>query len=271
MFFSKSDFYNKKIVWITGASSGIGEALVYELDEQGASIIISARRANELERVRKHCKNPHNITIVPLDVTSVMDVYKAADKMVTKFGKIDIAILNAGISQRSLVKDTLLPVEKKIMNVNFFGATTLTKALLPSMIQHQLGHFVVISSLVGKFGIALRSSYAASKHALHGYYDALRGELHQHHIKVTLVCPGYIKTNISINAMTAEGKKHNKMDATQQRGWTPQRAAKRILSAVQRGKREIYFGGYEVIGVYIKRFFPGLFAKTIARQKTTKI
>lgn len=271
MFSSKSDYYKNKTVWITGASSGIGEALAYELVAQDAHVIISARRKTELERVRNNSKQPDKITIIPLDVTNVMEVFKAAKEMTTKFGKIDIVILNAGISQRSLAQDTLLPVEKKIMEVNFFGATTLTKALLPSMIQHQLGHFVVISSLVGKFGIALRSSYAASKHALHGYYDALRGELHEHHIKVTLVCPGYIKTNISINAMTANGEKHNKMDKTQEKGWTPQRAALRILSAVSKGKREIYFGGKEVVGVYLKRFFPGLFAKYIARRKTTKI
>ena len=271
MFFSRSDYYHKKTVWITGASSGIGEALTYELNEQGANVIISARRISELERVRNNCKHPNSITILPMDVTAVMEVYKATEDMVKKFGKIDIAILNAGISQRSMVKDTLLPVERKIMDVNFFGATTLTKALLPSMIQHQLGHFVVISSLVGKFGIALRSTYSASKHALHGYYDSLRGELHQHHIKVTLVCPGYIKTNISINAMNSEGEKHNKMDKTQEKGWTPKRAAKRILRAVRKEKREIYFGGYEVVGVYLKRFFPGVFARTIARRKTTEL
>ena len=271
MFFSKSEYYKNKTVWITGASSGIGEALTYELIEQDAQVIISARRISELERVRNNCKYPNKITIVPLDVTDVMEVFKATKEMVIKFGKIDIAILNAGISQRSLMKDTILPVEKKIMEVNFFGATTLTKALLPSMIQHQLGHFVVISSLVGKFGVALRSSYAASKHALHGYYDSLRGELHEHHIKVTLVCPGYIKTNISINAMNAKGEKHNKMDETQKKGWTPKRAAKRILKAVRKGKREIYFGGFETLGVPVKRFFPGVFARVIAQRKTTEI
>ncbi len=154
------------------------------------------------------------------------------------------------------------------MNINFFGVISVAKALLPNMIQHQLGHFVVISSLSGKFGVPLRSAYSASKHALHGFFDALRAEVYEHNIKVTLICPGYIRTNISLNALAATGEKHGKMDNTQDNGLTPEAAAKKILKATRKGKRELVFGGKEVLGVYLKRFLPSVLAKVLRDVRT---
>jgi short-subunit dehydrogenase len=261
-------FYNNKIVWITGGSSGIGDAMTKQLNAEGAKVIISARRITELQRVKNACKFPENVDCITLDVTDVNAVNKTAEKLLEKYNKIDFSILNAGVSQRSLTEDTLFSVDRSIMNINYFGAISVAKALLPSMIQHQLGHFVVISSLSGKFGVPLRSAYCASKHALHGFFDALRAEVYEQNIKVTLICPGYIRTNISINALAATGEKHGKMDTTQDKGLTPEAAAKKILKATRKGKREIAFGGTEVFGVYLKRFLPGVLARILRKTRT---
>jgi dehydrogenase/reductase SDR family protein 7B len=261
-------FYNNKVVWITGGSSGIGEAMTKQLNASGAKVIISARRIEELNRVKNACKFPENIECVILDVTNAQAVNQVAINLLEKYNKIDISILNAGVSQRSLAADTLLSVDRRIMNINYFGAISVAKALLPNMLQHQLGHFVAISSLSGKFGVPLRTAYSASKHALHGFFDALRAEVFEHNIKVTLICPGFIKTNISVNALVGQGQKHGVMDENQNKGLTPEQAAKKILSAVEKGKREVAFGGTEAIAVYLKRFFPGVLARILRNNRT---
>jgi len=260
-------YYNNKIVWITGGSSGIGEAMTKQLNEAGATVIISSRRMEELQRVKNSCKYPEKIECVRLDVTDIAAVNQTAEKLLERYHRIDISILNAGVSQRSLAADTAFSVDKRLMDINYFGAISVAKALLPTMIQHQLGHFIVISSLSGKFGVALRTAYAASKHALHGFFDSLRAEVHEHNIKVTLVCPGYIRTNISMNALVGEGQKHGVMDQNQNKGLTPEAAAKKILRAAEKGKHEIAFGGKEVIAVYLKRFFPRLLAKILQKER----
>lgn len=261
-------FYKNKVVWITGGSSGIGEAMTKQLNAAGAKVIISARRMEELQRVKKSCEFPQNVECVVLDVTDIVAINKTAAKLIERYHKIDISILNAGVSQRSLAKDTALSVDRSIMNINYFGAIAVAKSVLPNMIQHQLGHFVVISSLSGKFGVPLRTAYSASKHALHGFFDALRAELFEHNIKVTLICPGYIRTNISINALVAEGQTHGVMDKNQDKGLTPEAAAKKILKAVEKGKREISFGGKEAIAVYLKRFFPSILARILRNERS---
>lgn len=260
-------YYNNKIVWITGGSSGIGEAMTKQLNAAGATVIISSRRMEELQRVKKSCKYPEKIECVTLDVTDIAAVNQTAEKLLERHHKIDISILNAGVSQRSLAVDTAFSVDRRLMNINYFGAISVAKTLLPTMIQHQLGHFIVISSLSGKFGVSLRTAYAASKHALHGFFDSLRAEVHEHNIKVTLICPGYIRTNISVNALVGEGQKHGVMDQNQNKGLTPEAAAKKILRAAEKGKHEIAFGGKEVIAVYLKRFFPRLLAKILQKER----
>jgi len=261
-------FYENKTVWITGASSGIGEALAYAFNENGAKVIISARRIGELERVKSQCKYSGNVTCYALDVTDVGAVETVMHKILTQFHKVDIAVLNAGISQRSEVKDTALSVDRKIMDVNYFGAIHVAKALIPSMIQHQVGHFVVISSISGKTGVAVRSAYCASKHALHGFFDSLRAELYQFNVKVTMICPGYVKTNVSKNALQGDGKAHGVMDELQSKGLSAKKAARKILNATRKGKREIVFGGSEVMGVYLKRFAPGILARYLRNYRS---
>ena len=251
--------FTDKRIWITGASSGIGEALTYLLSERGAEIIISSRRIEELERVKNKCKNKDKIHIQLLDLENHDQIIPTTKDVIDLFGKIDILINNGGISQRSLAKVTPPEVDKKIMDVNYFGTIYLTKALLPYMIDNKGGHIVVISSLTGKFGAPMRSAYSASKHALHGFFETLRAECQGDGIQVTLICPGYVKTNVSINALTAAGESQNTMDKSTENGMHPSKLAKKIVRSIERNRKELITGGPEILVVYIKRFFPGLF------------
>lgn len=256
-----------KVIWITGASSGIGEALAYELARKGAKLILSARRKEELERVKGNCP-AHSQTVVkvlPLDLEKSETLQLSTEAAVQIFGHVDILINNGGISQRSLVADATLAVDRRIMEINYFGAVALTKYLLPHFVQRRQGHYVTVTSLTGKFGTPYRSGYAASKHALHGFFDALRAEHYKDNIKVTMICPGFIRTSLTLTALTGDGSALNKMDAAQYEGKPADWCARKIVSAIERNKEEVYIGGREVLGVYIKGFFPGIFSRLIRK------
>jgi short-subunit dehydrogenase len=259
--------FKNKVVWITGASSGIGEALVYELASKGAKLILSARREHELQRVA----NDANLTnetslLLPFDLldTSKADVY--ADSIMNKFGAIDILINNGGQSQRAEAMDTLVETEKKLFEINYFSAVNLSKAVLPFMIQQQHGKIIVVSSIAGKFGFYLRSTYSAAKHALQGYFESLRLEIETKGVSVLIVCPGKIKTAISLNASAENGQTHNKMDKSHEHAMTAESCAKEIIKAIINNKEELLVGGKELVIVKIKRFFPHLFNRLIRRQ-----
>ena len=168
--------FSDKIIWITGASSGIGKALALELSNQNVKIIISSRKIEDLRLVQNACKNPSEVKIVVLDLEDYNNLQPKVDEAIALFGKVDILVNNGGISQRSFVKDTQISVDKRIMDINYLGTVALSKCLLPHFIKNKKGHFVVTTSIVGKIGTPLRSSYAASKHALHGFFDSLRAE-----------------------------------------------------------------------------------------------
>ena len=257
-----------KVVWVTGASSGIGEALVYALAKEGAKLILSARRAEELQRVADNAKlNSANYLILPLDLNAP-DIFDAKkNEALQHFGHIDILINNGGVSQRSLAKDTSVAVDRQIMEVNYFGTIALTKALMPDFIKQHGGLYVVVTSAVGKFGSPWRSGYSASKHALHGFFDSLRAELYSDGIKVLLVCPGFIQTNVSVNALTGSGAKLGSMDVATANGLTAEECAHQIVSAIKSGKEEIVVAKFkERFAVFAKRFFPGLFSAIIRRM-----
>src|SRR6218665_3235185 len=199
-----------KVIWVTGDSSGIGEALTYALAGKGARLILSARRKEELERVKGNCPaaTQPNIRVLPLDLTKSETLRLSTEEAIQGFGHVDILVNNGGISQRGFAKDTLVEVDRKIMEVNYFGAITLTKYILPHFAQRKGGHFVTISSVTGIFGTPYRSGYAASKHALHGFFDSLRAELWKDFgkaITVTMICPGFIHTPITLSAVTGDG------------------------------------------------------------------
>lgn len=260
--------FQDKVVWITGASSGIGEALAGSFSKKGAKMVLSARRREELERVKKSLNvSDERVFILPLDLEDTTQIDLLTKQVLERFGRIDILINNGGISQRSLTKDAPLSIDRKIMEVNFFGTVAITKSVLPVFLKQQSGQIIVISSISGKFGFYLRSAYSASKHALHGFFESLRMEVFKDHINVLMVCPGKIKTNISINAVTGSGEKHNKMDNSTEEGLSAQACAEQIILAVEKGKEEIFIGGKELRAVWIKRFFPKLFSKLIKKQK----
>ena len=260
----------QKVIWITGASSGIGSALAIELSKRGCKLILSARTEDKLIETKESCAgNPEDIAILPLDVGALEALPQKAAAAEQIFGPIDILVNNAGISQRALCIDTQLDVYARLMNINYLGTVGLTKTLLPQMIARGSGQIVVVSSLTGKFGTPLRTGYSASKHALHGFFDSLRTEVHQHGIEVLLVCPGFIRTNISINAVVGDGSNQGKMDEAQAKGMDPHQCARQMISAIESGKEEVNIGGKETFGVLIKRFFPTLFSRMIRSMKVT--
>jgi dehydrogenase/reductase SDR family protein 7B len=258
--------FNNKVVWITGASSGIGEALAFAFAQQGARLVLSARRKEELERVAKIC-GEEKCMIVPLDLSDTAAVSELTAKVIDKFGRIDILVNNGGISQRALAKDTPLEIDRKIMEVNYFGQVALTKTVLPYMLKQRSGHIVVMSSISGKFGFYLRTAYAASKHALHGFFESLRLENEADGIKVTIAVPGKIQSNISLHALKGDGSSHNVMDKSQEEGMPAAECARIILSAISIGKEEVLVGGKEIKAVWLKRHFPGWFGRVIRKQK----
>ncbi|HEX8061353.1 MAG TPA: SDR family oxidoreductase [Cyclobacteriaceae bacterium] len=265
-----------QVVWITGASSGIGEALVYNLAHHGVKLILSARRKEELERVKGNCPeySQADIRLLPLDLSDSSTLPLMAQAATQFFGHVDILINNGGISQRSMAKDTIIDVDRRLMEVNYFGAIALTKGLIPHFIQRRRGQFVVISSVMGIIGAANRSGYAASKHALHGFYDCVRAELWKESkdIHVMIVCPGWISTNLAVHALTANGAELNDEDKRNSAGMTPEALATRIVSAMRKKKEEVYIGGFkEVLSIYLKRFVPGIFSKIVRKVKTDRI
>ena len=258
-----------KVVWITGASSGIGEALAVEFSRYGARVVLSARREEELERVRQQLVWPENHLVLPLDVTDTDAFPAAVDKVREHFGRLDILVNNAGITQRSRVADTDLSVDRRVFEVNYFSAIGLTKACLPWLKEQGGGQIVVVTSVVGELPTPQRSAYCASKHALHGWFEALRAEEYDNNIRITLVMPGFIRTNISINAITADGGQHGRMDDHQAQGLDPADCAAAVVQAVQAQREQVIIAGREKVGIYLKRWFPALYRKIIRRIKVT--
>lgn len=255
------------VYWITGASSGIGEALANELVTQGHQVILSARNEVKLAEVRSKLSHPDKAKILAFDLADTQSAGPISDKAFGLFGGIDTLILNAGLSQRSLAQDTGMDVYRNLMEVNYFGNLALTQAVLPKFLAKNKGQFVVVTSLVGKFGTPYRSGYAASKHALHGYYDSLRAEMmmQNKNVDVTIICPGFVNTDISFNALGASGAATKVRDSSTTQGMDPREFARRATAVIFARKYEDYIGGKEVLGVKLKRFFPNLFAKKIAK------
>lgn len=264
-------FFQDKVVWVTGASSGIGEGLVYALAQQNAKLILSARRVDELERVRQTCIELGALNapfILPLDVSDLDSLPARAQQAHAAFGRLDILVNNAGIGMRGYVLDTDISVQQRVMQVNYFGTIALTKAVLPYMVEQKSGQLVVISSLTGKLPVPGRSAYCASKHALHGFFDALRGEVHHYGIRVTLICPGFVRSNISENALLPDGSvRGGKADPEHRRAMTAKESARHILYAIRTGKEEYDYGGVEKWAAPIRRLFPWLYARAIRRVR----
>jgi short-subunit dehydrogenase len=260
-----------QVVWITGASSGIGEALAREMSARGAKLILSSRRIAELERVKNSCAHPDQIYVLPLDLTDSTCLEAKVATAIVLFGHIDIMVHNGGMSQRALVVETDISVHREVMELNYFSYIILTKALLPHFIEKRSGYFVVTSSVMGKIGTPMRAAYAASKHALHGYFDSLRAEVHKYGIKVTILTPGYIHTPIAV--ISGDGSFLSSKSEQINGGLSADKAAAQIIKAIQNETYEPYIGkfiGEERLALFVKRYLPGLFTRLIPRFGTPK-
>jgi short-subunit dehydrogenase len=258
--------FKDKVVWITGASSGIGEALARALADDGAILILTARRTDRLEALRAQLKDPRKVHLLPGDLGDPGAIEPLARTAEAFVGRIDVLVNNAGISQRTTALETRIEDVRRLMEINFFAPIALTNAVLPAMISRGNGHIVIISSVAGYVGTPLRSSYAASKHAVRGYYDSLRAELHGSGVGVTIACPGYINTEITEHAIAPGGREHGKRDKAIAKGLAPETCAKAILKAIAKGKTEMSIGGPEVMAIYLKRFFPKVVERFVPGQ-----
>lgn len=258
--------YSDKVVWITGASSGIGEQLAYALSKRGAQLILSARRTEALERVRNACAQPQNVRIISLDLASESSVNRAFNEALNATQNIDVLFNNGGISQRSEAISTPLEVDRKIFDVNFFHNILLGKLVATHMAKRGSGHIIVTSSLSGKWGFYLRSAYAASKHALHGFYESMRLELEARNVRISIITPGFVATDISVHALQADGSSTGAMDQNQSKGITAEECARQILRGLDQGKDDFGVGGKELLSLTLHRYFPKWFGKILRRQ-----
>ena len=254
-------------VWITGASSGIGEACAYRYAAQGARLTLTSSSAERLENVAEKCRaaGATQVVVLPYDFSSNDDIEALVQSAWDATEGIDIVMLNAGISQRTNVEDTSMEMVRKIMEVNYFAPVAIAKELLPRMLSAGGGKIAVTTSIAGRFGFPLRCGYSSSKFALYGFFETLQAEYYDAGIRVTIVCPGRIQTNISRYALDKGGKPHGVMDPGQADGMTAEAAARVITRAIAKEKKEVLVGRKELLMVYIKRFFPGLCAMLARR------
>lgn len=233
-------------------------------------MVLSARKAETLDAVAAPLRDiGADVHVVTLDLSNSDSLPAVAQDVQEKIGPVDVMVHCGGISQRSKAIETALDVDRRVMEIDYFGTLALTKALLPSMVKRGRGHFVVVTSLMGLFSSPLRSGYCGAKHALHGFFESLRAEHHDDGLKVTMVCPGFIRTNISLNAVVGDGSQQGTMDAKTGAGMTAEQCAERMVKAVERNKAEVLIGRYEILAAYIKRLSPALLRRIVRRAAVT--
>ena len=266
----KDRIFDGKVAWITGASSGIGESLVYGFVRRGAKVIASSNDLPELERVKEACgPKSFMVSCVPFDLSETSEIESIVASQIKIYSKIDYLINIGGISQRARIDETPLWLDRKIFEINYFGTIALTKALLPYMISQKSGHILATSSISGRFGFPLRSAYSASKQALHGFFETLYLENKSSNIRTSVIIPGRVNTSISFHALNAQGMEHGQLDAGQAKGVSPAKAADIIIRGIQRDKREILVGGRELMLLHIRRYVPWLFFRIADKIKPT--
>lgn len=266
----KDKSYTGKVVWITGASSGIGESLVYGFVRKGATVIASSNDHPGLLRVKEACdRRAEMVSCVPFDLSDTAGIEEIVRQQITAYGRIDILLNIGGISQRARIDETPLWLDRKIFEINYFGTVALTKAVLPFMISQKSGHILATSSISGRFGFPLRSSYSASKQALHGFFETLYLENKSSNIKTSVIIPGRVNTAISYHALNREGKEHGQLDDGQAKGISADKAAKIIIRGIEKDKREILVGKSELMLLHIRRYLPWLFFRIADKIKST--
>ncbi|XP_053707112.1 dehydrogenase/reductase SDR family member 7B isoform X2 [Synchiropus splendidus] len=254
------------VVVITGASSGLGKECARVFHAAGARLVLCGRDSGRLQQVVQELTSAaaplqtHTPRTVTFDLADTALVDKASKEILKCYGHVDVLINNAGISYRGNILETHLLVQREVMETNYFGPVALTQALLPSMVRRRSGHIVVISSVQGKISIPFRSAYSASKHATQAYFDCLRAEVEQFGIPVTVISPGYVRTNLSVNAVTGDGSKYGVLDKTTATGRDPNSVAQAVLWAVgQKSKDVLLAGPLATAAIYLRTLWPTLF------------
>lgn len=266
---------DRPVVWVTGASSGIGRATALQFARDGATVILSSRRKEALEAVVSEALandsklSTEHFHVLPLDLADSASMEGKVAEAIALTGHIDVMVHCGGISQRSRVMDTTLDVDRRVMEIDYFGTVALTKALLPHFVQRKSGHFAVVTSLMGLFSSPLRSGYCGAKHALHGFFESLRAEHHDDGIHVTMVCPGFIRTDISLNAVVGDGSQQGTMDEKTGKGMSPEDCAERLVRAVNKRKPLVLIGRTEILGAYLARFAPGILRRVVRKAAVT--
>ncbi|WP_213996283.1 SDR family oxidoreductase [Arsukibacterium sp.] len=258
---------NNKVIWITGASGGIGEALARELAADGARLILTARRQSELVRVRASLPNAASHLILPLDITDNHAITAAIAEIKQQIGGLDWLINNAGISQRALIMDTTLDTERKLFEIDYFAQINLTRQALSLLLADGGGKVVFVSSVAGLVGTQYRGSYSAAKSALHLWANSLRAELFEQGLSVATIFPGFVKTEVSRNALTGDGHALGEMDEAQAKAMSAAQFAEKAVKALVKGKNYIVIGGLkERLGAWVSRLSPELLYKMIRKS-----
>ncbi|XP_030591237.1 dehydrogenase/reductase SDR family member 7B [Archocentrus centrarchus] len=263
------------VVVITGASSGLGKECARVFHAAGARLVLCGRDAARLQQVVQELtassantqKQIYTPCTVVFDLAKTDTVESAAEEILKCYGQVDVLINNAGISYRGNILETHVSVQRDVMETNYFGPIALTQAVLPSMVRRRSGHVVAISSVQGKIAIPYRSAYAASKHATQAYFDCLRAEIEHYGIPVTVISPGYIRTNLSVNAVTGDGSKYGVLDKTTATGWDPVDVAQEVLKAVRQQSKDVVLAGpLPTMAIYLRTLWPALFFKLMSSR-----
>ncbi len=257
-----------KVIWITGASGGIGEALARELAADGAKLILSARRETELQRVRDSLANSTQHLLLPLDITNSSAITQAIDTIKQQIGGLDWLINNAGISQRALISETSTDTERRLFEVDYFAQVDLTRQALPLLLADGGGKVVFVSSVAGLVGTQYRASYSAAKAALHLWANSLRAELYDQGLSVATIFPGFVKTDVSVNALMGDGTALGKMDNAQANAMSASQFAEKAVKALLKNKSYIVIGGVkERLGALVSRLSPEILYKMVRKMK----
>ena len=269
---SLKSHFQGKVIWITGASSGIGEEMCYQFSDLGAKLIISARNEGKLKRVNSQLpRNPGSAKVLPIDLENLSELPDKAKEALSFYGRIDILINNAGMAIRDFAINTSIETDQKLMNINYFGAVVLTKSLWPSFISQKSGQLVVVSSLSGKYGVPKLAAYSAPKHALHGFFESLRSELMDSGISISILIPGIIQTEITAHAVMGQGENYGKVETAFKKAYPTEIAVKEMIVAISKQKEEFYVGGMERVTLWLNRFSPWLLRRFIRNHPLKKL
>lgn len=267
-YFRRVQTFEDKVIWITGASSGIGREMAAQASRMGAKLVLSARRVDVLEEIKNELASPDEAMVLQMDMEQSLVFSEKVNQVMERFGRIDLLFNNAGISQRSEIHETSIEIDRRIMEVNYFGTAALTKAVLPILRKQKSGYVAVVSSVAGKTGFYQRSAYSASKHALHGFFETLKLEEANNNIKVTLLCPGGVQTDISKNALESDGKPYGETDKMQAEGMPVGECVKQMIEAIRKEKPEVIISqGSENFGMKLKAVFPKLYFNILRKRQ----